>query len=87
MNVVHAAARHAELMRRDADLTAMAVFFALVAVSLLGLCLAGVGSHIGSVLVTSFGLLSVGLVVAAVAVTRLANGVNGQRTGANSAGK
>jgi len=64
----------------------MTPFLALAAVSLLGVCLAGVGSHIGSVLVTSFGLLSVGLVVAAVAVVRFGDG-GGLRTGANGTGK
>jgi hypothetical protein len=74
-------------MGRDDDRRVMPAFLPLVAVSLLGLFLAGVGSHIGSVLVTSFGLLSVGLVVAAVAVTRVADGGEGRRAGANGTGK
>jgi len=65
----------------------MTASFPLIAISLLGLFLAGVGSHIGSVLVMSFGLLSVGLLVTAVAVTRFADGVDGRRAGVNGTGK
>lgn len=65
----------------------MTAFLPLIAVSLIGLFLAGVGSQIGSALVTSFGLLSVGLVGVAVGVTHLANGSNERRSGANGTGK
>lgn len=65
----------------------MTALLPLVVVSVLGLGLAGVGSHIGSVLVTSFGLLSVGLVVVAVGITRIAGAVDGRQGGVNGVGK